>query len=116
MDWESKHLKKNLVDKETSKPIDYDLSLTHLQTISIHEYMIEKESYWKDTKPDNDEVSMNEHATDQMLDLQEMKSKFKKVYRQTYLGVSKQAERRCLKSQNSIQSSPGLTWMGTESN
>ena len=47
---------------------------------------------------------MNEMVTDSMLALQEMKTKFQKIYRQTYFGVSKQAERRSLKSQNANHS------------
>jgi len=56
--------------------------------------------YWKGTNHENDEVSMEEMVTNPMLDLQEMIIEFRKISRQTYLTVSKQAERRSLKSLN----------------
>ena len=56
--------------------------------------------YWKGTNHENDEVSMEEMVTNPMLDLQEMITEFRKISRQTYLTVSKQAERRSLKSLN----------------
>jgi len=43
---------------------------------------------------------MEEMVTNPMLDLQEMIIEFRKISRQTYLTVSKQAERRSLKSLN----------------
>ena len=60
--------------------------------------MMKNVQYWKGTNHENDEVSMEEMVTNPMLDLQEMIIEFRKISRQTYLTVSKQAERRSLKS------------------
>ena len=62
--------------------------------------MMKNQKYWLDTNHENDEVSMNEMVTDSMLALQEMKTKFRKIYRQTYAGVTMQAKRRNTTSQN----------------